>query len=178
MRRQDQGLLFVPALQQRPPRLRRLDRIDTETAVQLGQVHLQGRVHDITTQCCSGISRNNIQADMARGMSGTVLHTDSRFDLVTVIDHGGQVATVYAHQSEFLVEFGQEVRRGQIIGLVGSTGYSTGPHLHLELRLFGAPTDALPYLDVVEPVPCDVLIDSPYATDQALLTEARELGRC
>ena len=63
-----------------------------------------------------------------------------------VIDHGSSLATVYAHQSELLSQVGDQVDVGQVIGLVGSTGKSTGPHLHFEVRLHGLPIDALPTL--------------------------------
>jgi murein DD-endopeptidase MepM/ murein hydrolase activator NlpD len=58
-----------------------------------------------------------------------------------VIDHGTSLATVYAHQSTLLTQAGDRVTTGQIIGLVGSTGQSTGPHLHFEVRLHGIPID-------------------------------------
>jgi murein DD-endopeptidase MepM/ murein hydrolase activator NlpD len=64
----------------------------------------------------------------------------------TVIDHGSGLATLYGHQSQILVTVGQSVRTGDVIGLVGSTGKSTGPHLHFEVRVFGVPTDPVPYL--------------------------------
>ncbi|MEH0820777.1 MULTISPECIES: M23 family metallopeptidase [unclassified Micromonospora] len=68
----------------------------------------------------------------------------------TCIDHGradGQrLSTCYAHQSRLLVAPGQRVRAGQVIGLVGSTGASTGPHLHFEVRLGGRPVDPLPWI--------------------------------
>ncbi|MGR6320208.1 peptidoglycan DD-metalloendopeptidase family protein [Micromonospora soli] len=68
----------------------------------------------------------------------------------TCIDHGradGQrLSTCYGHQSRLLVSPGQRVRAGQVIGLVGSTGASTGPHLHFEVRLGGRAVDPLPWL--------------------------------
>lgn len=62
------------------------------------------------------------------------------------IDHGGGVATFYAHLSRALVRPGQHVEKGEAVGRVGETGRVTGPHLHFELRLDGEPVDPLPYL--------------------------------
>ena len=64
----------------------------------------------------------------------------------TCIDRGGGFATCYAHQSVVYVHVGQVVTQGELIGLVGSTGASTGPHLHFEVRLNGVPVNPLPYL--------------------------------
>jgi murein DD-endopeptidase MepM/ murein hydrolase activator NlpD len=63
-----------------------------------------------------------------------------------VIDHGRAYTTVYGHMSRLYMQVGQRVEKGQVIGLVGSTGYSTGPHLHFEIRVNGRPVDPLPYL--------------------------------
>jgi len=60
--------------------------------------------------------------------------------------HGGGFATWYAHLSSINVSMGQFVQRGQVIGLIGSTGWATGPHLHFEVRINGAPQDPRAYL--------------------------------
>jgi murein DD-endopeptidase MepM/ murein hydrolase activator NlpD len=86
--------------------------------------------------------------------SGTPIHAAAAGVVVTagdcggygncvVIDHGTSLATVYAHQSSLNVQVGETVDAGQVIGLVGSTGLATGPHLHFEVRLHGIPIDPL-----------------------------------
>jgi murein DD-endopeptidase MepM/ murein hydrolase activator NlpD len=64
----------------------------------------------------------------------------------TIIDAGSGFANLYGHQSVLLVHPGQHVVQGQLIGLVGSTGFSTGPHLHFEIRVNGTPVDPMPFL--------------------------------
>jgi murein DD-endopeptidase MepM/ murein hydrolase activator NlpD len=63
-----------------------------------------------------------------------------------VIDHGHNIQTLYAHLSGFAVTEGQDVRRGDIIGYVGSSGRSTGPHLHYEVRIRNTPVNPHKYL--------------------------------
>ena len=62
-----------------------------------------------------------------------------------MIDHGNGVVTVYAHMSSIGVSYGQYVTAGQYVGAVGSTGVSTGPHCHFEIRINGAQTDPAAY---------------------------------
>ena len=71
---------------------------------------------------------------------------NSAYGNMVIIDHGGGVSTLYAHGSEILVQVGQVVKRGESILKVGSTGYSTGPHAHFEVRLNGVVTDPMPYI--------------------------------
>ena len=80
--------------------------------------------------------------------SGTVIYCgwESGYGNLTVIDHGGNLATAYGHQSSIAVTCGQQVTQGQVIGYVGSTGHSTGPHLHFEVRVNGSPVDPMGYL--------------------------------
>lgn len=68
------------------------------------------------------------------------------YGYLVVIDHGNGMATAYAHQSRLASTAGQTVAQGQVIGYVGSTGFSTGPHVHFEVRVGGSPTDPLGYL--------------------------------
>lgn len=64
----------------------------------------------------------------------------------TCLDHGGGLQTCYAHQSKIGTSAGASVAQGQVIGYVGSTGFSTGPHLHFEVRITGTAVDPLNYL--------------------------------
>lgn len=63
-----------------------------------------------------------------------------------IIDHGGKISTLYAHNSKLLVKEGDVVARGDVIAKSGSTGLSTGPHLHFEVRVNGNHTDPMPYI--------------------------------
>jgi len=65
---------------------------------------------------------------------------------VTKINHGGGIVSLYAHQSKLLVRVGQSVKARQVIGKIGSTGRSTGPHLHLGVYKYGRPVNPLAYL--------------------------------
>jgi murein DD-endopeptidase MepM/ murein hydrolase activator NlpD len=58
-----------------------------------------------------------------------------------------RISTLYAHQSAVGVKAGDRVLKGQAIGVIGSTGYSTGPHLHFEVRVDGEPLDPAPFLE-------------------------------
>ena len=70
----------------------------------------------------------------------------SGYGNLILVDHGNGMVTAYAHQSAFAVSEGQSVSRGQTIGYVGSTGNSTGPHLHFEVRIWGTAVDPMLYL--------------------------------
>lgn len=70
----------------------------------------------------------------------------SGYGYTVIIEHNGTYSTLYAHCSELLVSEGQYVRKGQLIAKVGDTGYTTGPNLHFEVRVNGAPQDPRSYL--------------------------------
>jgi murein DD-endopeptidase MepM/ murein hydrolase activator NlpD len=80
--------------------------------------------------------------------SGTVVIAGwvSGYGNYTCIDHGGGLATCYAHQSSFATSVGAHVSQGQVIGYTGCTGHCFGPHLHFEVRINGTPVDPLGYL--------------------------------
>ncbi|WP_082836093.1 M23 family metallopeptidase [Croceicoccus bisphenolivorans] len=109
------------------------------------------RIHPVT-----GGRKNHDGIDMA-APSGTPIYAtaDGRIEMAqwyggygnfVEIDHGGDVETRYGHMSRMNVSAGQPVKKGDLIGWVGSTGRSTGPHLHYEVRIAGEAVDPQPYL--------------------------------
>lgn len=101
-----------------------------------------GRMHSgIDIDCVTG-------APIRASKAGTVVsatYDGSGYGYYIVIDHGGGFASLYAHMSELYVS-GGSVAQGQTIGACGSTGASTGDHLHFEIRVNGSPQDPLSYL--------------------------------
>jgi murein DD-endopeptidase MepM/ murein hydrolase activator NlpD len=79
---------------------------------------------------------------------GTVVFADTKsgYGQTVVLDHGYGLETLYGHTRKILVKKGQKVRRGDVIALLGSTGRSTGPHVHYEVHVHGTPVDPLSYL--------------------------------
>lgn len=82
---------------------------------------------------------------VAAAADGRVIYTGwfGGYGKIVVLDHGGGISTLYAHLFEILTSEGALVHRGQIIGKAGSTGYSTGPHVHFEIRVNGRPIDPM-----------------------------------
>ena len=80
--------------------------------------------------------------------AGQVIHAGwlGGYGNLVVIDHGGGLATAYGHNSSIVVGYGSSVAQGQVVAYAGSTGNSTGPHVHFEVRVNGSPVDPLGYL--------------------------------
>ena len=109
------------------------------------------RVHPIfgTQRLHTGIDIGADYGDAIRAADGgVVIHADwmSGYGNAVIIDHGNGISTLYAHNSQLLVDEGQTVAKGQTVARCGSTGYSTGPHLHFEVRQNGSPVNPLNYL--------------------------------
>lgn len=86
--------------------------------------------------------------EIKAAMSGKVVMSCKMPDYgnVVAVDHGKGIVTVYAHNEKNLVKLGDQVEKGDIIGRVGSTGRSTGPHLHFEVRKNGAKIDPMEFM--------------------------------
>ncbi len=97
----------------------------------------------------TGVDISSQYGDAVRvSADGVVIEADDRagYGRLVVVDHGFGVTTYYAHLSSFNVLVGQQVRRGDTIGNVGVSGRSTGPHVHYEVRINGAPVNPMRYL--------------------------------
>lgn len=113
-----------------------------------------------TTDCPNGFHTG---IDIAEPM-GTPIHAamaglayplpdPARYGNFVIVQGLAGYATVYAHMSRYNVAWGQRVEAGDVIGFVGSTGNSSGPHLHFEVRFAGTAYDPMPYLDGRPPDP-------------------------
>ncbi len=109
------------------------------------------RVHPITGQykLHTGVDISApIGANFVAANDGVVTKAEynTAYGNMVIIDHGGGISTLYAHGSEILVTVGQTVKKNEAILKVGSTGYSTGPHAHFEVRIDGVVTNPIPYI--------------------------------
>ena len=97
----------------------------------------------------SGIDINSSLGEVVRSASfGTVIYTGQvkGYGQVIIIDHGGNVTTLYAHLSKVLVNINDQVKKGQMIGQVGSSGNTASPRLHFEVRVEGKPVDPFEWI--------------------------------
>ena len=109
------------------------------------------RVHPIwgTTIYHSGIDIGVDEGTLVHAADGGVVVWSGwmgGYGYAVVIDHGNGLSTLYGHNSELAVDEGQSVAKGQVISYAGSTGNSTGPHVHFEVRANGDPVDPMGYL--------------------------------
>ena len=134
--------------------------INSETGFTGGGVSASGLIWPVRGRVTSGYGarwgRTHQGLDIAAptgtpikaAKEGRVIHagTMGGYGIAVILDHGGGFTTLYAHQSRLGSSKGQSVAQGQTIGYVGSTGRSTGPHLHFETRFGGSPRNPRPYL--------------------------------
>ncbi len=111
------------------------------------------RVHPITGvyKLHTGVDISATIGDNFTAMANGIVvkaEYNSAYGNMVIIDHGGGVQTLYAHGSQIIAQVGQEVKAGDVILKVGSTGYSTGPHAHFEVRVNGSPVNPLDYVSV------------------------------
>lgn len=141
-------------------RLTNLIRVRQQRASSIGPPSISGYVWPVCGRVTSGFGRrwgrlhSGVDIDGSTGQpivaakGGTVIFAGWRggYGRLVLIDHGDGAATAYAHQSAIAVGQGQRVARGERIGSVGSSGNSTGSHLHFETRVNGGPVDPLRFL--------------------------------
>jgi murein DD-endopeptidase MepM/ murein hydrolase activator NlpD len=109
------------------------------------------RVHPIlgTSRFHNGLDFGSEYGSIIKAAdSGVVISAEwtGGYGNAVIIDHGNGLTTLYGHTSQMYVTPGQAVQKGQPIAAVGSTGFSTGPHLHFEVRRQGEPIDPMPFL--------------------------------
>ncbi|MGC8904829.1 LysM peptidoglycan-binding domain-containing M23 family metallopeptidase [Thermus sp.] len=106
------------------------------------------RYGDLFTSYHEGLDYAALEGTPVRAVAGGVVVLSERLKVrgeAVVVAHGAGLCTGYWHLKERRVRLGERVQAGQVVGLLGSTGLSTGPHLHLEARLFGVPVDPAPF---------------------------------
>lgn len=129
-----------------PTKLPTLGYITSEYGVRINPYEGRRKMHE-------GIDiANRFGADVIAPANGLVSFSGNRsgYGKVVIVDHGNGLETYYAHLSRYIVRDGMRIKRGQLLGSVGNSGHSTGPHLHYEVRANGLPVD-----------PCWYILDSP-----------------
>jgi murein DD-endopeptidase MepM/ murein hydrolase activator NlpD len=136
-------------------------------------------------RCAAGEWQRNRHADGAAWGSPIVAAADGQvasagwsggYGREVQIAHGGGLVSLYGHMSQIVAQPGSYVRQGQLIGYVGSSGLSTGPHLHFEVRQSGQPVNPLGVRLVSRPVVDTHLADAVKARLNALLSVGVKRG--
>jgi murein DD-endopeptidase MepM/ murein hydrolase activator NlpD len=160
---QDELELLASDVAEEGPRLRELGRLVSRTADLVNGLPLRWPIHgpvnsefglrrspwNGATEQHDGIDIGSPAGTPVKSpAAGTVVVTSSTGDFGkhVILDHGNGVRSLYGHLREVDVKAGQRVEKGQVVGRVGSTGHSTGPHLHYELLVDGRPVDPRGFL--------------------------------
>lgn len=125
-----------------PTKLPTLGYITSEYGVRINPYEGRRKMHE-------GIDiANRFGADVIAPANGLVSFAGNKsgYGKVVIVDHGNGLETYYAHLSRYTVRDGMRVKRGQLVGSVGNSGHSTGPHLHYEVRANGLPVDPCWYI--------------------------------
>lgn len=91
---------------------------------------------------------NSMDTPIVATADGEVVQSEASggYGNIVQIDHGNGIATIYGHNSRIIVNVGQSVRKGQVVSYLGSTGRSTGPHVHYEVRVNGTAVDPISFM--------------------------------
>lgn len=163
LRPQDELELLATGVAEEGPRLRALEHVVSRAGQIMSRLPLRWPVRGSVnsgfgprrspwngaTERHEGIDIGSVLGTpVAAPAAGTVVTADAHGDFGNhvMIDHGNGVRSLYGHLKEIDVKVGQQVEKGQVVGLVGSTGRSTGPHLHYELLVQGSPVDPRGFL--------------------------------
>lgn len=150
----DKMLTHLPAIQ--PVANKDLNRLASGFGMRMHPILKIGKMHNGTDFAA------NIGTPIYATGDGKVKSADRQggYGNCVVINHGYGFETLYAHMNKYIVRSGQQVKRGDIIGYVGTTGMSTGPHLHYEIHKDGKPIDPVSYFyQDVSPDEFKVLLD-------------------
>lgn len=118
-------------------------RISSYYGMRIHPIYGYPRMH---TGIDIGASHGTDIISSADGVVSSVTYNEGGYGWYIVVYHGNGISTLYAHCSKVIARVGQQVKQGQVIALVGSTGASTGPHIHFEVRVDGAHTNPLDYV--------------------------------
>ena len=138
-----EGKLQWPVKEDKPGEMQRYNRITSL----FGHRDLSVDGNDVSNH--KGIDIGVRYVNLYACGKGKVVMSDysKSYGYYIIIDHGGGVSTLYAHLSKLGVKYGETVNAGQYIGVSGNSGWSNGPHLHLEIRIDGKPCDPLTIRD-------------------------------